>query len=169
MGIDTRLTVLHEDPEHIDIDNGITHSSDATIALGGPETVGHPKDPAYNDQERLKTLTREINDLHQRVAAGEGQPVETLDCIQHELQNMSIAIHHPQPPAPAKPFGEVLHQYTDTLCSTQKQSNLTNSLMQDIPGFNEHDSTKLDDWLIDIETAADLISESRTRLAKVES
>ena len=62
----------------------------------------------------------EINDLCQRGPAGEGKPVETLDCIQHELQNLSIAIHHPQPPAPAKPFGEVLCQYVDNLCSLQK-------------------------------------------------
>ena len=51
----------------------------------------------------------------------------------------------------------------------QKQSNLTNSLLQDIPVFNEHGSTKLEDWLTDIETAADLTSESRSRLAKVKS
>ena len=30
--------------------------------------------------------------------------------------------------------------------------------MQNIPAFNEHDSTKLEDWLTDIETAADLTS-----------
>ena len=89
-----------------------------------------------------------------------------LDCIQQELQNLSIAIHQPQPPTTAKPFGEVLCQYKDTLCSTQKLSNLTNSLMQDIPIFNEHDSTKLEDWLLDIETAVDLTSESRARLTK---
>ena len=114
-------------------------------------------------------LTRELNNVSQRVAAGEGQPMETLDCIQHELQNLSIAIHQPQLPVPAEPFGEVLHQYTDTLCSIQKQANLTNSLMQGIPVFNEHDSTKLEDWLIDIEMAADLTNESRTRLTKVKS
>ena len=82
---------------------------------------------------------------------------------------MSVAIHQPQPPAPAEPFGEVLCQYTETLFSMQKQSNLTNSLMPDIPVFNEPDSTKLEDWLIDIETAADLTSGSRARLAKVKS
>ena len=71
-----------------------------------------------------------------RVAAAEGQPAETLDHIQHELQNLLIAIHQPQPPAPAEPLREVLFQYTDTLFSTLKQSNLTNSLMQDIPVFN---------------------------------
>ena len=82
------------------------------------------------------------------MAAGEGQPAETLDCMQ--CIKLSIAIHQPQPPAPAEPFGEVLCQYTDTLCSKQKQTNLTNSLMQDMPVFYEHDSTKLKDWLIDI-------------------
>ena len=97
-------------------------------------------------------LTRELNTLHQRVAVVEVQPAESLDHIQQELQNVSIAIHHPQPPTPAEPFQEVLCQYTDTLCSTQKQSNLINSLMQDLPIFNEHDSTKLEDWLLDIET-----------------
>ena len=48
----------------------------------------------------------------------------------------------------------------------QKQSNLMNSLLQDIAVFNEHDSTKLEDWLTDIETAADLTCESRAKLTK---
>ena len=101
----------------------------------------------------MTALTREVTTLHQRVSAGEGQPTETLDHIQHELQNL----------------GEVIQQYTDTLCTTQKQSNLTNSLLPDVPVFNEHDSTKLEDWLTDIEMAADLTGESRARLAKTKS
>ena len=136
------LDILTEDTEHTDIDNDSTHSSD---------------------------LTRERNDLCHRVAAREGQPAEAMDCIQQELQYLSITIHQPQPPASAEPFGEVLCQYTDTLCSTQKQSNLTNSLIQDIPVFNEHDSTKLEDWLLHIETTADLTSKSRARLTKAKS
>ena len=51
----------------------------------------------------------------------------------------------------------------------QKQFNLTNSLLQDIPFFNEHDSTNLEDWLTEIEMAADLTSENRASLAKVKS
>ena len=35
--------------------------------------------------------------------------------------------------------------------------------------FNEHDFTKLEDWLMDIETAADLTSESQAKLAKAKS
>ena len=69
--LDRGLGILTEDTEHADINNS-THTSDATVALGDPEAVGHPEDPMYNNQDRLTTLTREINNLHQRVAEGEG-------------------------------------------------------------------------------------------------
>ena len=72
-------------------------------------------------------------------------------------------------PTPTEPFGEVIHQYTDTLCTTQKQMNLTNSLLQDIAVFNEYDSTKFEEWLMDIETTADLTNESQAKLAKAKS
>ena len=42
----------------------------------------------------------------------------------------------------------------DILCSAQKQTNFTNTLIQDIPIINGNDSTQLEDWLVDIETAA---------------
>ena len=47
-------------------------------------------------------------------------------------------------PTPSEPFEEVIHQYTDTACTTQKQTNLTKPLLQDIAVFNEHDLTKLE-------------------------
>ena len=50
-----------------------------------------------------------------------------------------------------------------------KQTNLTNSVLQDIAIFNGHDSTTLEEWLMDIETAADLTSESQARLTKGKS
>ena len=57
----------------------------------------------------------------------------------------------------------------DTLCSAQKQTNFTNTLNPDIPIFNVNDSTQLEDWLVDIETAANLSVESRTKLAQAKS
>ena len=72
-------------------------------------------------------------------------------------------------PTPNEPFGEVIHQYTNTLCTIQKQTNLTGSFLQDIAVFNEYDSKKLEDWLMDIETAADLSNESLVKLAKAKS
>ena len=61
--LDRGLDILTEDPEHADIDNDSTHSSDATVALGDPEVVGHPEDPVYNNQDRLTALTMKINDF----------------------------------------------------------------------------------------------------------
>ena len=42
-----------------------------------------------------------------------------------------------------------------------------NTLLQDITIFNCSDSSQLEDWVIDLETAADLTSERRTKLAQV--
>ena len=50
-----------------------------------------------------------------------------------------------------------------------KQKCFANTLIQDISIFNGNDSTQLDDWLVDIETAADLSAESRTKLAQAKS
>ena len=63
-------------------------------------------------------------------------------------------------PTTTETFGEVVCQYAETLCTTQKQTYLTNFLLQDITIFNKHDSTKLDEWLMDLETAGDLTNES---------
>ena len=161
--LDRGINLHAEDPEPTNIDNESTHNSDATVALGQPETQGHPKDPVYSNCDKLMDLTREINNLHQWVEAREGKPAETLDCIEHELQNLLIALHPTPPPTPTEPFGEVTQQYSKTLCTMQKQTNLTYSLLQDIAVFKEHDSTEL---LTDVETAWDLTNESRAELAK---
>ena len=73
------------------------------------------------------------------------------------------------PPAHTEPHGEVIWHYMNTLCSAQNQTNVTTSLLQDIPVFNGHDTTHLEDWLVDMETAADLTAESRTKLAQAKS
>ena len=44
-----------------------------------------------------------------------------------------------------------------------------NTLIQDIPILSGNDSTLLEDWLVDIETAANLTAESRTKLAQAKS
>ena len=85
--------------------------------------------------------------------------------------NLSLMLQpqHASTPTLAEPFREVIHQYTNTLFTTQKQMNLTNSLLHDIAVFNEYDLTKLEEWFMDIETAADLTNESQANLAKVKS
>ena len=53
-----------------------------------------------------------------------------------------------------------------TLCTTQGESNLTTTMLQDIPTFGGQDSSKLEDWFMDIETTTDILTESHTHLAK---
>ena len=74
--LESGIDLSTEDPEPTDVDNEITHSSNATVALGGPEAEGQPEDHVYNNQDKLTALIREINDLHQQVEAGEAQPAE---------------------------------------------------------------------------------------------
>ena len=54
-------------------------------------------------------------------------------------------------------------------CSAQKQTNFAKTLIQDIPIFSGNDSTQLEDWLVDIESSADLTAGSRTKLAQAKS
>ena len=67
------------------------------------------------------------------------------------------------------PLDEVLQQYTDTLCIAQKKMSFVNTLLQDITIINGNDSSQLEDWFIDIETASDLTSKSRIKLAQAKS
>ena len=122
----------------------------------------------HENPTSLAAITRELNDLHHQVQAGERQPVETLHHIECQLQKLSIALC-PSASAPPEPLDDILKQYTDTLCSAQKQTNFTNTLIQDIPIFNGNDSTQSEDWLVDIETAANLSAQSRKKLSQAKS
>ena len=88
-----------------------------------------------------------MDDLHRQVQAGEGQPSEALNHIECQLQRLSISLC---PSTPPEPLEDMFKQYTDTLCSAEKQTNFTNTLIQDIPIFNGNDATQLEDWLVDI-------------------
>ena len=63
----------------------------------------------------------------------------------------------------------MLGKYTKTLYTTQKKTSLKSSLLQDIPTLTGQDSSQLEDWLKDIETASELTGESRTKIAQAES
>ena len=128
-----------------------------------PEDTDHFEDLGHNNPTRLTAITRELDNLHQGIQAEEGQPMEALKHIEQELQWLSISLN---PPAHTEPLVEVLKPYTNTLCSAQKKTNFTNFLLQDISIFTGHDATQLEDWLVDIETAADLTAESSTKLAQ---
>ena len=74
---------------------------------------------------------------------------------------MSTHLHTLQTPQGSV---KALHKHSAFGAETDKTSQ--NSLLQDISIFMGHDTTLLEDWLVDIETATDLTMESRTELAQ---
>ena len=114
----------------------------------------------------LKILTREIDHLWERIETAEGQPTEAVNCLECELHRLSLAL---SPSAPPEPLDDVLQQYTETLCTAQKKITFATTLIQDIPTFNGSNSTQLEDWLVDIHTAADLTHKGRTKLVQAKS
>ena len=117
----------------------------------------------HENHTTLKALTRNLHDLQHRVKTVEGQPMEAIHYLECELYRLLLTF---QPSAPLESLDEVLQQYIETLCSAQKQTTFANILIQDIPTFNGSGLTQLEDWLIDIETTADLTEKSRTKLAQ---
>ena len=92
-----------------------------------------------------------------------------MDAISHlecKPNQLAITLHISMP---AEPIGEVLNKFTNTLCNAQKKMSLESSLLQDITVLDGNDSSQLEDWLMDIETASDLTGKSRTKLAQAKS
>ena len=106
----------------------------------------HPEDTApFEDVEHTnptRLTPRELDNLHQRIQVEEGQPTGSLHCIEQVIQHLSISLNLS---THTEPLAEVLIHYTNTLYSVQKQTDFTNSLLQDIFIFTGHDTTLLED------------------------
>ena len=114
----------------------------------------------FNPPVALQHLTGEMEQLRQTVEGKDNDPVDAIRHLEQKLNQLAITLH-----PSTEPIGEVLTNYTDTLCNTQKKTSLENSLLQVIPILNGNDSSQLEDWLTDIETASELTGENRTKLA----
>ena len=99
--------------------------------------------------------------MRQSVEDRDSDPKDTIQHLEQKFNQLAITLH-----TPSEPIEEVLDKYTDTLCNPQKKTSLESSLLQDIPTLNGNDSSQLEDWLTDIETASELTGESRTKLAQ---
>ena len=112
----------------------------------------------------LRHLTCKIEQLRQTIEVNDNDPMDAINHLKQKLNHLAITLC-----PPTEPIGEVLNKYTNILCNTQKKTSLENSLLQDIPILNGNDSSQLEDWLTDIETASDLMGKSITKLAQVKS
>ena len=86
--------------------------------------------------------------MRQTVEDKDNDPRDAIQQLEQKLNQLAITLC-----PPSEPIEEVLDKYTDTLCNTQKKTSLESSLLQDISILNGNDSSQLEDWLTDIETA----------------
>ena len=112
-------------------------------------------------EDLIRQLIHETVNLKHFIENKNNEPREATHEIEQRLKDLTLALHHQN-----TPIENVLDRYTETLCTAQKKTSLESSLLQDIPILNGQDSSQLEDWLTDIETALELTNKSRTKLAQ---
>ena len=144
------------------------YSGMGDTSIENPESQDVDSDSQENYQEEnivsLQHLTCKMEQLRQTVEDRDNDPRDAIQHLEQKLNQLAITLH-----PFSEPIEEVLDKYTDTLCNAQKKTSLESSLLQDIPTLNGNDSSQLEDWLTDIETASELMGESRTKLAQAKS
>ena len=141
-----------------------SHDMDSDSQDNYQEDVNDLEHIELNPPVKLKHLTYKMERLRQTVENKDDDPMDAIKHLEQKLNQLAITLY-----PPTKPIGEVLSRYTNSLCNAQKKMSLDSSLLQDIPILNGNDSSQLEDWLTDIETASELTGESRTKLAQAKS
>ena len=118
----------------------------------------------FQDEDIMRQVLAEMENIKQFVEEKYRKPRDAIQEIEQRLNDLSLALCQQH-----SPIKNVLDQYTETLCTAQKKTSLENTLLQDIPILNGQDSSQLEDWLTDIESAAELTNKSRTKLAQAKS
>ena len=134
--------------------------------MENPKTqdVDNVSEDESQDEDLIRQLLCETANLKQFVEDRDNEPREAIHDLEQRLNELTLTLHHQN-----TPIENVLDRYTKTLCTAQKKTSLESSLLQDIPILNGQDSSQLEDWLTDIETASELTNESRTKLAQAKS
>ena len=132
-------------------------------SMENPKTqdIDNVSEDESQDKDLIKQLIHETAHLKQFVEDRDNEPREAIHDLEQRLNRLTLTLHHLD-----TPIENVLDRYTETLCTAQKKTSLESSLLQDIPILNGQDSSQLEDWLTDIETASELTGESRTKLAQ---
>ena len=118
----------------------------------------------FPDENIVQNLLCKTEHLKQAVEDRDNDPREAIQQLEQRHNRLTLVLH-----PSSDPTEQVLGKYTETLCTTQKKTSLESSLLQDIPTLNGQDSSQLEDWLTDIETASELTGKSRTKIAQAKS
>ena len=144
-----------------------THFSGVgNTSMENPEThdMDNVSEDDFQDKNIVQKLIQETGHLKQAIEDRDNDPREVIHELEQRLNKLTLTWH-----CSNDPIENVLDKYTKTLCTTQKKTSLESSLLQDIPTLNGQDSSQLEDWLTDIETASELTGESRTKIAQAKS
>ena len=135
-------------------------------SMDNPETqdVDNVSEDESQNENIVQNLLCETARLKQFIEDRDNEPREAIHDLEQRLNRLTLTLHHSD-----IPIENMLDRYTETLCTAQKKTYLESSLLQDIPILNGQDSSQLEDWLMDIETASELAGESRTKLAQAKS
>ena len=128
------------------------------------QDIDNVSEDESQDEDLIRQLLCKTADIKQFVKDKNNEPGEAIHGLEQRLNDLTLALCHQN-----APIENVLDRYTETLCTAQKKTSLESSLLQDLPILNGQDSSHLEDWLTDIETASELTSESRTKLAQAKS
>ena len=128
------------------------------------QVMDNNSEGALQDENIVQTLLCETEHLKQVIEDRDNDPREAIHELEQRLNRLTLTLC-----CSDIPIENVLDRYTKTLCTAQKKTSLESSLLQDIPILNGQDSSQLEDWLMDIETASELTGESRIKLAQAKS
>ena len=144
-----------------------THFSGVgNASMENPDTqdMDNLSDNIFQDENIVQKLLCETEHLKQVIDDRDNGPGEAIHELEQRLNRVTLTLHHSD-----DAIENMLDRYTETLCTAQKKTSLESSSLQDIPILNGQDSSQLEDWLTDIETASELTGKSRTKLAQAKS
>ena len=137
---------------------------DAPVEDPRTQETDNGSESESQDEDLMRQFLAETANIKEFVEEKYRESREAIHEIEQKLNDLTLALHHQH-----TPIENALDRYTETLCMAQKKTSLDNTLLQDIPILNGQDASQLKDWLTDIETAAELTNESRTKLAQAKS
>ena len=128
------------------------------------QDMDNVSEDVFQDENIVQRLLHETECLKQVIEDRDNDPREAIHELEQRLNRLTLTLH-----CSDDPIENMLDKCTKTLCTAQKKTSLESSLLQDIPTLNGQDSSQLEDWLTDIETASELTGESRTKFAQAKS